>query len=106
VVVLELLLGDCSERKLVEQVVPQKQLLAVEVFTKDSFTRSMDPFAQLVPLSGEHELEQLCDRLGILLDLPFRIWVENSEACIDVPLVGVDAQGNVHLDVLNTADVA
>jgi hypothetical protein len=45
VVVLELLLGDRSERKLVEQVVSQEQLLAVRVVTKDSFTRSMDPFA-------------------------------------------------------------
>jgi len=65
----------------------------------------MHTFTELVPLPCEHELEQLGHRFGILLNLLLRVWVEDRKTCIDVPLIRVDAEGNVHLDVLNTTDV-
>lgn len=50
-----------------------------------------------------HEFVQFGNRLGVLADLLLGCRIEDGESSINMPLVGVDAQGNVHLYVLNTA---
>ena len=107
VVVLELLLGHLAETELVEQIITQQQLMAVVAHAaKDSLARSVHAAGQLVAVAGEHQLEQVRDRLGVLLDLLLGGRVEDGEAGVDVPLVCVDAQRDVHLYVFNAANVA
>ena len=57
-------------------------------------------------MSAKHELKQIGNRLRILSYLFFGIWIEDRKACVDVPFLGVDAERQVNLDILNTADIA
>jgi hypothetical protein len=66
----------------------------------------MDAVAQFVAVARKHEFEELGDRLGVLFDLGLSSRIEDGEAGVDVPFVGEDAQRDVHLDVLDAADVA
>lgn len=54
-------------------------------------------------MSSDHEFVQIGDRLGVLTDLLLGRRVKDSKSGVHVPFVGVDAQGNVDLHVLNTA---
>jgi hypothetical protein len=76
------------------------------VVSKHSLARGVHTLAEFVSLTGKHELEQLGHRLRILLDLPLRIRVQDRKTGVDVPLIGVDAQRDVHLNVLDTTNVA
>jgi hypothetical protein len=78
----------------------------VAIISKHSFARGVYPVPQLVPLSGEHQLEQLGDRLGILLDLFLRVGVKDGETGVDVPFVCVDAKRYVLFNVLDATDIA
>lgn len=66
----------------------------------------MDALGQLLPVTTKHELEQLGDTLCVLANLAPSTWVEDRKTRIDMPLVTVDAKGDVHLHVLDAADVA
>jgi hypothetical protein len=66
----------------------------------------VDSGCELFTISGEHELEELSDGLGILLDLFLCVGVQDGKAGIHVPLVRVDAEGDVLLDVFDATDVA
>jgi hypothetical protein len=61
---------------------------------------------QLFAIPSKHELEELSDRLRILLDLLLRIGIHDSQSRVYVPLVRVYAEGDVLLDVLDATDVA
>ena len=54
----------------------------------------------------EHELVEVGDAAGVLGDLLPGLGVEDGEAGVDVPLLAVDAEHGVDLDVLDAADVA
>jgi hypothetical protein len=66
----------------------------------------VDSGCELVAVSGEHELEELGDGLGILLDLFLRVGVQDGEAGVHVPLIRVYAEGDVLLDVFDATNVA
>lgn len=63
----------------------------------------MHPALELLPMPPNHEFVQFGNRFGVLADLLLGCRVEDGEPSINVPFVGVDAQGDVHLYVLNTA---
>lgn len=109
VVVLQLALRHLPQAEPVQQVVPQQQLLALGLLVRPAkygFPRCVHAPRQLRPVPREHQLEQLRHGLGVLLDLLAGVGVEDGEAGIDVPFVGVDAQGDVDLDVLDATNVA
>ena len=56
-------------------------------------------------MAAKHQLEELSDRLSILPNLLLRPLIQDCQTCIDVPLVGVNAQHNVAFDVLNTTNI-
>ncbi len=105
-VVFEALLRDLAEAEAIEDIVFEQQFLPDSAPAEDGFSGRQDALPQLVSVAGEHELEELRDGLGVLLDLLLGVWVQDGEAGVDVPFVGVDAQGDVDLDVLDAADVA
>ena len=70
---------------------------------KDELAGGPDPGFEGGAVAGEHEFEELGYRGGVLEDLLPRGRVEYREAGVDVPFVGVDAQGDVDLDVLDAA---
>ena len=53
----------------------------------------------------QHELKELRGALRVLVDLYARAGVEDGEAGVDVPLVGVDAEGEVYFCCFDAADV-
>lgn len=66
------------------------------------------PLAQLLLAllpATQHQLEQLSDALGELVDLRARVRVEDRKARIDMPFVRVDAEHDVDFDGFDAADV-
>ena len=63
------------------------------------------PLPQDIPVSRQHELEQLRRALEELVDLRESGGVEDGEAGVDGPFVGVDAELDVNLDRFEAADV-
>lgn len=57
-------------------------------------------------MATEHQFVQLRHRLCILSNLLLRRRVENGQARIHVPLVRIDAEGDVDLHVLDTTNVS
>lgn len=53
-------------------------------------------------MSSDHEFVQLSYGLGVLADLLLGCRVQDSKASVHVPFVGVDAQSDIDLNVLNT----
>lgn len=96
---------DARQRKLLEQVVAQQQVGAAVVTgaAKDVVAGPLDALSELKALALEHQLEQLGDRGRILADLDLGGRVEDGQAGVHVPLVAVDAQRHVDLDVLDAA---
>lgn len=94
-----------AQTKPIQHIILQQQIL-IPVAPKHGLGRRIDPVAQLFLMAGQHELEQLSHALGVLADLPLGVGVEDGEACVDMPLVAVDAQRHVDLDVLDAAHVA
>lgn len=109
VVVLDPLCGLLAQAEAVQEFVFQQQLVIVGSLlvhvAEDSTSRRFDALPQFFLVSAKHELEQLGDRLGILLDLFLCRGVHNGKTGIDVPFVRVDAEHDVDLDILDTADV-
>jgi hypothetical protein len=107
-VILELLLRHLTQAKLIQQLVAQQQLMALVAMdaAKDGLARSVHARRELVAVPRQHQLEQLRDRLGVLLDLLLGVRVEDGEPRVDMPFVRVDAQRDVDLDVLDAANVA
>jgi hypothetical protein len=105
-VVLEALLGQLAQRELVEDVFLQQDLLLVgRGSVEHRFPGCHDPVPQFLSVAAKHQLEQLRDGLGILLNLFLRVGVEDGQTGVDVPLGGVDSERDVDLDVLDAPDV-
>lgn len=66
----------------------------------------MNALSELLPVASKHELEQLSDTLCVLANLAPSTGVEDRKTRVDMPLVAVDAKGDVHLHVLDAANVA
>lgn len=73
---------------------------------KHSFSGNFNACLEFLPMTAKHKFEELRDGLSVLPDLLFSPRVEYGKACIDVPLVGVDAEHEIALDVFNTANIA
>jgi hypothetical protein len=108
-IVLQLALRHLAQAKPIQQIIPQQQLLPLLLLVraaKHRFPRRIHAPTQLRLVAREHQLEQLGDAFSILLDLLLGVGVEDGQAGVHVPLVRVDAEGDVDLDVLDAADVA
>ena len=57
-------------------------------------------------MPAEHQFVQLGHGLGVLSYLFLCGRVQDGEAGVDVPFVGVDSESYVDLDVFDAADVA
>lgn len=111
-------LGLLAQAELVQRLVVEQGLVVGPVLVgggtrndaaaaaKDALLGRVDAGAQLVPFALEHELVQLCRALGVLLNLLAGFGVKDGQAGVDVPLLAVDSQHNVDLDVLDAANVA
>lgn len=73
---------------------------------KDFIAGGVDAGLEALEVAFQHELVELGDGFGVLGDLVAGFGVEDGEAGVDVPFLGVDAQHDVHLDVFEAADVA
>lgn len=85
-----------AEAELVQDLVFEQRLagpLRVVLFAEDFFFGAENAHAQLVEVAAEHQLVQLGDALGVLVDLLAGLGVEDGEAGVDVPLLAVDAHG-------------
>lgn len=96
--------GEALEKIRVQQGAVRP--LGAAVVAKHLFLRGEDASAEGGGVAFEHELVEVRDGAGELGDLLAGLGVEDREAGVDVPLLGVDAQHNVDLDVLYAADVA
>lgn len=105
-IILKFLLWNRPKCELIQQIIPQQQLLPLVILAKHRFPTGMHTLAQLLPLPRKHQLKQFRDRLGVLLNLLFRIGIEDRQTSVDVPFIRVDAQRDVHFDILDAADVA
>lgn len=94
------------QRKPVENLVLQQQVLSLGARTEDRSPGGVDPLLQFVPAALDHQLVQLRHRLRILADLFLRGRVEDGEPGVHVPFVRVDAQRDVDLHVLDAAHPA
>jgi len=56
-------------------------------------------------VAGEHELIELGRTLRVLIDLQTCRWVEDCEASVDVPFVGIYTKHDVDLNILYATDV-
>lgn len=72
---------------------------------EDDGAGALDAALELLFVAAQHELEELRHAGRVLLDLLLRARVEDCQPGVDVPLVAVDAQRDVDLDVLDAADV-
>lgn len=97
-----------AEAELVEHVVAEERLalpLGASLGAEDLFLGGVNAGAELVGAALQHEVEQLGGGLGELGDLLVGFGVEDGEAGVDVPLLGVDAEHEVDLDVFDAADI-
>ena len=97
-----------AEAELVEHVVAEERLalpLGASLGAEDLFLGDVDAGTELVAATLQHEVEQLGGGLGELGDLLVGFRVEDGEASIDVPLLSVDAEHEVDLDVFDAADI-
>jgi hypothetical protein len=106
VVVAHLLRRLLAEAELVEQLIVQQQLVFGLERAEDCSPSSVDTLSQLLPVPAEHELEQLRHALSVLSNLASSAGIEDGKTSVDVPLVAVDAKGEVHLHVLDAANVS
>lgn len=93
---------DSAETEPVEDVIAEQQF-AVPLFPKHRVSRSVDACGELLALSLQYQLEQFGHRCCVLPYLLLRGRVEHREPGVDVPLVAVDAQRDVDLDILDPA---
>lgn len=97
-----------AEAELVEHVIAEERLarpLGAALGAEDLFLGGVDAGAELVGAALQHQVEQLGGGLGELGDLLVGFGVEDGEAGVDVPLLGVDAEHQVDLDVFDATDV-
>lgn len=109
VIVLEFPLGHLTQAEPIKQIISQQQFLPLFLLVRAAKHRvpgCVHAGAQLGAVASQHQLEQLRHRLGVLLNLLLSVGVQDRQAGVDVPFVGIDAQGDVNLDVLDAADVA
>jgi len=67
--------------------------------------RPIYPLPQPLLISPQHQLKQLSRALRELVDLSAGRRMEDSEAGVDVPLVGIDSEHYVYFDGFDAADV-
>jgi hypothetical protein len=63
---------------------------------KNPLPAPMNPLLKLSSLPNQHKLKQLRNALRELVDLRARGRIEDGQAGVDVPLVGVDAEHYVY----------
>jgi len=105
-VILRRPLRHLAQAELVQHLVLQQQI-AVQplLLLEHGPARRRDPAREAGAIAAQHELEQLGHARGVLADLRAGLGVQDGEAGVDVPLVAVDAQRHVDLDVLDPARV-
>lgn len=101
-----LLARTIRQGEAIEHLVLQQQLLTLGPRLENGLARRLDALFELFATALDHELVEFGHRFGILADLLLRRRVENGQARIHVPFVGVDAQGDVDLDVLDASNPA
>lgn len=99
------LLWHFAERELVEHFILEKRLV-IKTSREHGGACCLDSSRQLMAVSFQHQLEKLGDRLCVLLDLLFRGRIEDGEPGVDMPLIRVDSQRQVYLDVFNASEVS
>lgn len=72
---------------------------------KDLVARAVYTLPQALEVALEHQLVQVRHGPGVLRDLLAGLGVQDRQAGVHMPLLAVDAQHDVHLDVFNAADV-
>lgn len=100
------LLRYFPQRKSIQDLVSQQQLLVPTVTLEDCRSGRLDPFLQRFTMSTEHQLEKLGHRLGVLSDLLLGGRVQDGETGVHVPFVRVNPEGNVDLDVFDAANIS
>lgn len=96
-----------AQRKLIQQIILQQQFMSLATISiaKDRLSRTLNAIPQLLLMTSQHQLEQISDRLSILLNLSLGSWVQDSQTSINMPLVRIDAQRDVDLDILNPTHI-
>lgn len=90
------------QREPIEHFITQEQILACSIRLEDRSTSGLNAFFQLVSLALDHQLVELRHRLRILPNLFLRRRVENGQTGVDMPLVRIDPQCDVDLDIFDT----
>lgn len=96
--------GEPPEAELVEDALTEEDLRAPAAF-EDLPAGAVEPLAEFLALAFEHELEELRDAFGVLVDLQARGRVQDGKARVDVPFIRVDAEHDVDLHRFDSADV-
>ena len=94
-----------AQRKPIQHLIPQQQILPVPPSRKHSLPGRPYAFFKLRSMPAQHQLEQLGHGLGVLPYLGLGRRVQDREAGVDVPFVGVDPQCDVRFHVLDPAHV-
>lgn len=101
-----LLASPIGQGKSVKHFVFEQQVLALSAFLEHGGPCSYHSTLEGLTMPANHELVQVGHRLGVLTDLLFCGWIEDGEAGVDVPFVGVDPECYVHFDVFDASDPA
>ena len=107
-VVRHRLIWFLTQREPVKHLVIQEDLvLAISSGRlKDSSTGSSYAPLKLLAMSPKHKLEQISDGLSVFANLLLGVWIENSQAGVDMPLLRVDAESEVDFHVLYSSNIA
>ena len=104
-IIRRLLRRHLAQRKAIEHLIIKQELGLAQAADEHRIASSFDAPRQFLSVPAQHELEQLGNRLRVLLDLLLGGGIQDGQARVHVPLVRVDAQRDIDLDVLDAADV-
>lgn len=95
------LLRHLPQRKPIQHLIPQQQILPIPSRCKHRRPRRPNPLLQLRPMPAQHQLEQLSYRFRILPYLRLSRRVQDRQASINMPLVRINPKCDIRLDIFN-----
>lgn len=66
----------------------------------------LDTSAEALSITNQHQLVELRHRFGVLPNLLLGGWIQDGEASVDMPFVGVDPESHIDFDILYTSYIA
>lgn len=99
------LLGHLPQRKPIQHLIPQQQILSIPPRRKHRRPRRLHALRQLRTMPAQHQLEQLGHGFRILPYLRLGRRVQDRQAGINMPLVRINPKSDIGLHILDAPHV-